>query len=39
MMTGEQDKPEDPSLFSQGYRISNEGQETPPFWPITIEND
>ncbi len=36
---GEQDKPKDPSLFSHEYRISNGGQETPPYQPAIIEND
>lgn len=38
-LTGEQDKPKDPSLFSHGYRISTGGQETPPHQPAIIEND
>lgn len=38
-LTGEQDKPEDQSLFSLGYRISNGGQETPPYQPGIIEID
>lgn len=38
-VTGEQDKPVDPSLFSHGYRISNGGQETPPYQAVIIEND
>lgn len=38
-LTGEQHKPEDPSLFSPGYRISNGGQGTPPRQPVIIEND
>lgn len=37
-LTGEQDKPEDPSLFSLGYAISNGGQATP-YQPVIIEND
>lgn len=33
---GGQDKPKDPSLFSHGYRISNGGQETPPYQPAIL---